>query len=293
MTRLRADLVLIACAAIWGLAFVYQKTAMTHIGPLTFIAARGLIAACALAPLAAIESRQSPFPTPPAALLKIGGLTGMAFFVAAVLQQSGIVTSSVTNSGFLTALYVVVVPFIAWAWHRKAPGSSVWLAVILSFVGTWLLGGGSLAGLGHGDMMVAASAVFWAAHVVVVGISGRLGRPVAVTALQFLVVGVLGLAGALVFEDPRVQGLQTAAGEILFVGLLSSALTFTLLAVALRYTPPSEAAVLVSLETVFAALAGAILLGDRLPLIGWIGAAMIFTASLVVQLGARMSQQKP
>ncbi len=292
MTRLRADLLLVASAAVWGLAFVYQKTAMDHVGPLTFIACRGLVAAAALWPLAAMEAKRTA-PGDRALLWRISTYAGIAFLVAAVLQQTGIVTASVTNSGFLTALYVVFVPFIAWAWHRKAPGAVVWPAVVLSFTGTWLLGGGSLSGLGTGDLLVAASAVFWAAHVVILGVSGRLARPVTLTALQFLFVGGLALAAAIVLERPSLAGVTAVWKEIAFVGLLSSALTFTLLAVALRHTPPSEAAVLVSLETVFAALAGALLLGDRLPLIGWIGAGMIFTATLVVQLGAHVTKPKP
>lgn len=293
MNRLHADLLLVLCAAIWGLAFVYQKTAMDHVGPLTFIACRGLVAAAALWPLAVMEARRAPVDVASGALWRIGALAGAAFFVAAALQQTGIVTASVTNSGFLTALYVVFVPFLAWAWHRKAPGVAVWPAVGLSFAGTWLLGGGSLTGLGRGDLLVAASAVFWAAHVIILGVSGRHARPVTVTALQFLTVGGLALASAAVVEKPPLAAILAAGKEIAFVGLLSSALTFTLLAVALRHTPPSEASVLVSLETVFAAVAGALLLGDRLPIVGWIGAAMIFTASLVVQLAAHTSKPKP
>jgi drug/metabolite transporter (DMT)-like permease len=292
MRRLHADLILIACAAIWGLAFVYQKTAMDHVGPLLFIACRAAIAALALMPFALYELRHSGG-REQAGLLGMGIVAGVAFFLGAALQQAGIVTATVTNSGFLTALYVVIVPFIAWAWHRSAPGAMVWPAVGLSFVGTWLLGGGSLAGLGTGDMLVAASSIFWAAHVVILGVSGRLALPVAISTIQFVVVAVLALAGTLAFEQPSLAAIAAAGPEIAYVGLLSSALTFTLLAVALRHTPPSEAAVLVSLETVFAAIAGAMLVGDRLPMIGWIGAAMIFSATLVVQLGTRGDRPKP
>lgn len=283
MTRLQADLALVASAAIWGLAFVYQKTAMDHVGPYLFIACRAAVAALALWPLALIEARRAPA-VAAGSLWPVSLLCGLLFFLGAALQQIGIVTASVTNAGFLTALYVVVVPFIAWAWYRRAPGLLVWPAVGLSFLGTWLLGGGTLGGLGTGDLLVAGSAVFWAAHVVAVAASGRLARPIAVTAIQFLAVAVLALACTLAFETPRLAGILAAAPQIAYVGLLSSALTFTLLAVALRHTPPAEAAVLVSLETVFAAIAGAVLLGDRLAPIGWVGAGLILAATLVVQL---------
>lgn len=285
MRRLHADLILIFAAAVWGLAFVFQKTAMGHIGPLLFIGARAGIAALALAPVALIEHRRSGAPVPWIELVPVAAWGGLAFFLGAALQQAGIVTASVTNTGFLTALYVVVTPFAAWAWHRKAPTPLIWPAVALSFAGTWALGGGAIGGLGSGDLLVAVSAIFWAMHVVIVGVSGRLARPVAFTALQFVTVSALGLAGASLFEPVSLAGLRAAWVEIAYVGLLSSALTFTLLAVALRYTPPSEAAVLVSTETLFAALAGALLLNERLSLLGWVGAGLIFAAILLVQLG--------
>ncbi len=286
MRRIHADLLLVGCAAIWGLAFVFQKTAMAHVGPFLFIACRSFIAALALWPVALIEARRAPA-VDRGAMARIAVYSGIAFFLGAAFQQVGIVTASVTNAGFLTALYVVLVPFLAWAWHRRAPGRLVWPAVALSFAGTWLLGGGSLGGLSTGDILIAASAVFWAAHVIIVGVSGRLARPVAFTALQFVVVGLLGLAATLAFETPSLAAIAAAAPQIAYVGLLSSALTFTLLAVAMRHTPPSEAAVLVSLETLFAAIAGALLLGERLTPIGWIGAALIFVATLIAQRSGR------
>lgn len=285
MRRLHADLILLFAAAVWGLAFVFQKTAMSHIGPLLFIGARAGVAALALAPVALVEHRRSGSPVPWRELVPVSALGGLAFFLGAALQQAGLVTASVTNTGFLTALYVIVTPFAAWLWHRKPPSTLIWPAVALSFAGTWALGGGSVEGFGIGDALVAFSAIFWSAHVVIVGASGRHARPVAFTALQFVVVAALGLAGAALFEQVTLAGIRAAAVEIAYVGLLSSALTFTLLAVALRHTPPSEAAVLVSTETLFAALAGALLLGDRLSPLGWIGAGLIFAAILLVQLG--------
>ncbi len=283
MRRLHADLLLLACAAVWGLAFVFQKTAMSHIGPFTFIAARSIVAALALMPLAVIEGRRGGPLLVPREAAGVIVSAGVLFFLGAAFQQSGIVTASVTNTGFLTGLYVVLVPLLAWLWQSRAPRAAVWAAVGLSFAGTWLLGGGTLGGFGAGDVLVMISAVFWAAHVIAVGASARLNRPVAFTAAQFVVVAVLAVIGACAAETVSLEALQRAAPEIAYVGLMSSALTFTLLAVALRYTGPSEAAVLVSMETVFAALAGAVLLGERLSPIGWAGAAMIVSATLVVQ----------
>lgn len=285
MSRVTADLALLFAAFVWGIAFLFQKFAMSEIGPLTFIASRAGVAFLVLLPLALHEDRRLAA-SPPVDFWKIGALSGSAFFVAAFLQQAGIVTASVTNSGFLTALYVVITPFIAWGFGRVRPSLIVWPAVVLSAVGTWLLGGGTLAAFASGDRLVALSAVFWAAHVVIVGLAARHARPIGFTALQFLTVSALAAIGAGILESPSVAGLLAAKWSILFVGVLSSALTFTLLTIALQHTPASEAAVIVSLETLFAAIAAYFVLGERLPPIAWLGAAMIMTATLVIQLGA-------
>jgi drug/metabolite transporter (DMT)-like permease len=283
-TRLNADIALLFAAAVWGLAFVFQKSAMAHIGPLTFIAARAAIAALALAPLALREhgrvtsSGKSGFWT-----IAISG--GVAFFIAAWLQQAGLQTATVTNTGFLTALYVVITPFIAWGWSGKIPSPIVWPAVALSAIGTWLLGGGTLSAFSQGDQLVALSALFWAIHVVVTGRASPFGRPIAFTAVQFAVVSLLATAGSILLEITTLEGLRGAAVDIAYVGLLSSALTFTILTVALQHTPPSEAAIIVSMETVFAAFAAYLLLGERLGQLGWIGAALILLATLLLQVG--------
>ncbi|MEM9355368.1 MAG: DMT family transporter [Pseudomonadota bacterium] len=283
MRRIHANIMLLAIAAIWGLAFVYQKTAMDHIGPYLFLASRSIIAALALLPLALREN--SSLATRPATGFWIISLAGgLSFFTGGILQQIGLVTATVTNTGFLTGLYVVITPLMMWAILRRQPRSYVWPAVALAFVGTWLLGGGTLGGFSYGDWLVAISAIFWSAHMLVIEHSARHARPIGFTTVQFAVVAVLSLIGAFAFETISIQALADAAFEIAYVGLLSSALTFTLLAVAMKYTPAVEATILVSTETVFAALCAVILLGEWLPAIGWVGAGLMFAASLIVQV---------
>ena len=304
MNRLTADLLLLLAAAIWGLAFVFQKTAMEVVGPLTFIAARASVAALALAPVAFFEwwragrsqregNPSGPVVAPallPAGLVRAGAIAGVAFFLGAYLQQEGLKTATATNAGFLTALYVVFTPLLAWLVFRRRPGIVLIPAVILSFTGTWLLGGAGFGSLSHGDTLIAICAVFWAMHVILSERGAGFGRPATFTALQFVMVAVLAMAGAFAFETPTLAGLMAASGEILYVGLLSSALTFTLLTAALRYTRSSEAAVIVATESLFAALAGAVLLGERLGMIAWGGAAMIVLATIIVQLVPRSRQ---
>jgi drug/metabolite transporter (DMT)-like permease len=288
MSRLNADIALLLAATIWGVAFLFQKSAMDHVGPLAFIAARGLVAAVALLPFALREHRRVAVRTSGRLWgVAIGG--GVAFFVAAWLQQTGLVTATVTNTGFLTALYVVLTPFVAWAWSGKIPNPVVWPAVLMSALGTWLLCGASLSAFSSGDQLVALSAFFWATHVVITGRAAPFCRPIAFTAAQFAVVATLAAIGSALFEVTTVEALAAAGADILYVGLLSSALTFTILTVALQYTPPSEAAVIVSMETVFAALAAYLVLGERLSAVGWLGAALILLATLSLQLGTALA----
>lgn len=295
MSRLRADLLLLTAAVIWGLAFVFQKTAMASLGPLTFIAARATVAAAILLPLSIFEfkrrrSLRGPAHTVAIIPRRLSGtafLAGFAFFIAAALQQFGLQSATASNAGFLTALYVVLTPPLAFLLRRSRPSPVVVPAVALSALGTWLLGGGAYSALSVGDWLITACAIFWAWHVIVCERASLFDRPILFTGLQFATVAVFAATGAGLFETVTVPALKSAAGEILYVGVLSSALTFTLLTLALRFAPASEAAVIVSTESLFAALAGAILLGERLTPIAWCGAGFIMLSVLLVQLGPR------
>lgn len=283
MTRLRADLLLFACAAIWGFAFLFQKSAMDHIGPFTFVGTRALLATLVLAPLAYIEHRRSTVRVG-GAYLATGLFAGLAFVTGAVLQQAGLITASVTNTAFLTALYVVVTPFISFALLRKSIAPLIWLAVALSFIGTWLLGGGTLTSFGFGDLLVALSAGFWALHMVIAGIAAPMGRSVLFSVLQFSVVSAAALTGAALFETITLDSLRAAAPSILYVGVLSTAMSFTILTFALRATSPSEAAIIIMTETLFAAFGAWLVFNEGLTFVGALGAAAILSAALLVQL---------
>jgi drug/metabolite transporter (DMT)-like permease len=289
--RLIADAALVFTAVIWGFAFVFQKSAMSFVGPLAFIAARAVVAAVALGPLAYHECRRAPQGAL-RGLLPVAVLGGIAFFGGAWLQQAGLVTATVTNTGFLTALYVVITPFIAWAVNGTAPGRLVWPAAALSALGTWLLGGGTLSRFSQGDFLVALSAFVWAAHVVITARAAHHGRPITFNTVQFVVVALLALPASTLLETTTLHGLRAAALDIAYVGLLSSALTFTIFTAALKHTPPSEGAVIASTETLFAALAAFWLLGERLAPVAWSGAALILTATVLVQIGGAAAARR-
>ncbi|MES2597834.1 MAG: DMT family transporter [Verrucomicrobiota bacterium] len=291
MTRARANLLLLSCALVWGLAFLFQKAATGHIGPFLFIASRSVLASLALWPLAWREKRTAKTLGSASGtrqgLMRLAIISGVVFCAAAALQQTGLTTTTVTNSSFLTALYVVITPFLTWLIMRQKPGPVVWLAVVLSFIGTWLLGGGSLSAFSIGDVYMTIGAVLWALHVVLVALAAQHDRAATFTAIQFVTVATLTGIMAWCFEPLSWTALRAAAPAILYVGLLSSAITFTVLAIALRHTRPAEAAVILSTESIFAAVAAYFWLGERLPSIGWVGAGIIFMATLVVNLPSR------
>lgn len=288
MSRLQANLLLLACAAIWGFAFFFQKRAMQHIGPFTFIGLRLLLACTALALPAWWEWRRAERPAEPRRFVRLSLLAGLAFFGGAGFQQAGLVTASATNGGFLTALYVILTPFLAWLVLRHRPGWRVWGAVALAFAGTWLLGGGTLAAFGRGDGLVAMSALLWALHMVLVSLAATGGGPALVFTLgQFAVVAILAAGVAAIREPVDLAAIGQVLPDLAYVGLLSSALTFTLMTLALRATRPAEAAVIMSTESLFAALGGFLFLGERLPGLAWLGGGAIFAATLLVQLPKR------
>ena len=278
--RTRGDLLVLLAAMIWGVAFYFQKTAMTHIGPLLFIGLRGSLAAIALLPLALIEQKKSNQSVKD--LLPIALLGGILFFLAGSIQQFGLVSATVTNTGFLTAIYVVLTPFLYWLIKRQPPTLTTWIAVSLAFVGVWGLSGGSLSGMSKGDLLVSLSSIFWALLLITTGESSKWKSPLTYTCIQFSVVGVLGLLAAQWFETIDIEAIKQSAVAIIYVGLLSTAFTFALMALALKHVPAPRASVLLSTETLFAAAAGYILLGERLPMIAWVGAASIMLAVLVL-----------
>lgn len=287
MTRWQANLLLLLVALIWGAAFVAQNVAMQHMGPMGFTGVRFLVGAAVVAPLAWREWRY----------LRSRGLThsgedalqvlglGLLLWMGAALQQIGIGGTTVTNAGFLTALYVPLVPLLAWWRSGLAPHALTWPAALGCLVGTYLLSGAGGVAFNHGDLWVLASVLPWALHVLFVGeVAHRMAAPFIVACGQFLACAAASLVWAAVAEPLSWQAMQAAAAAIAFTGVMSVGIGFTAQVVAQRFATPADAAILLSSETLFAALFGYALMGDRLKPAGWAGAALIFGCMLAVQL---------
>ena len=287
MSRLRANALLLLVALIWGSAFVGQSLGMAGVGPLTFTGVRFVLGALVVLPLAWREWRQltASGHAPGRAEARWVGLLGGLLCTGVVMQQIGLMTTSVTNAGFLTVLYMPLVPLLAWVFQRQLPHWSVWPAAAGSLAGVWMLTGASLTALTSGDWWVLLSALPWAVHVLLVGqVANRLRGAYILACGQFAVCALIACALGAATETVSADGLRTAAGAIVYTGILSVGVGFTLQVVGQRFAHPADAAVILSSETVFAALFGAWLMGDRLNALGLAGCALILACILAMQV---------
>ncbi|APO68349.1 DMT superfamily inner membrane transporter protein [Rhizobium gallicum] len=294
MTRVQANLLLLLAAAIWGGGFVAQSTAMKAIGPFWFIGLRFAVATVAVLPFLFLELRKTSVKTTRRHLWRYI-LIGLALFGGASTQQIGLQTTTVTNSSFITGLYVVFVPLIAVAFLRRPPHWIIWPAAIMAVAGIYMLSGGLLSALTTGDGLTVVCAAFWAIQITLAGTTvSETGRPLTLSAAQFAVTAVAALFVAAIFEPISMEAILGAAPEILYVGVFSSGVAFVLQVIGQRYTTPSQAAIFLSSEALFGSALGALLLGETMPPLGYAGCALMFIAMLVVELvpevGKRRSQ---
>lgn len=292
MTRVQANLLLLLAAAIWGGGFVAQSTAMHAIGPYWFIGLRFIVATIVILPFVWLESRKAAAPVSPRHW-RAFILIGLALFGGAVTQQIGLLTTTVTNSSFITGLYVVFVPLIAVAVLRRPPHWIVWPAALMALTGIFLLSGGALSHLTFGDLLTVICAVFWAIQITLAGTAvSESGRPLTLSAVQFAVTGVAGVAVAVFVEPITFDAVRGALTEILYVGIFSSGLAFALQVIGQRYTTSSQAAIFLSSEALFGASLGALILGETISPIGYLGCGLMFFAMLLVELVPEILRRK-
>ena len=286
MPRPLAVAALVLTTMLWGFAFVAQKSAMDAMGPLTFSAVRYALGGLAVLPLAIWEWRRN------RVSIASRDWLPLAFFFGVWLQQAGLVLTTVTNGGFLTSLYVLFVPLLALGLFRHKPHKVVWIGMPLALLGIYLLNGARLDTLNFGDVLVIGSAVAWAVQVLLIGtVARRTGLPVTISVICFGATAVLSGVGAIGFEAPSLAAIGAGWIEILYTGLLSTAVGFTLQAIGQQYVPPANAAIILSAEGLFAALGGA-LAGERLAVIGYAGSALIFAAIVMVEAVPALRQRR-
>ena len=281
---MNADILLLITAAIWGFAFVAQRLGNAHMGPFTFNAIRFTLGGLALLPLflrqRKHEVRRPELPFRKAILPAL--LAGLALFAGATLQQVGLLGTTAGKAGFITGLYVIFVPLVALTWGRKTHWGH-WLGAILAVVGLYFLSVGKGFTVSPYDLIVLVGAFVWAGHVHLIDrYSGRIG-PIRLSIIQSLVCGVLSALVAIFTEEINLTGIIGGIWPILYGGLLSVGLAYTLQVVAQRTADPSHAAIILSLEGAFAALGGWLVLNESLPLRGLLGCVLMLAGTLVSQ----------
>jgi drug/metabolite transporter (DMT)-like permease len=283
---LKSDLLLLLAAFCWGTTFVAQRTAMEHLGPMSYNAMRFALGALTLLPVILTARRGSLANHPRCStrfLVCAGGLAGLSLFGGASMQQMGLVYTTAGKAGFITGLYVVIVPLAGlFLGHRC--GRVVWLGAALAVAGLYLLSITGSFTIGRGDLLVLIGTFFWAAHVHLVGYLAKRANPLHAAVVQFVTCSALSLLAAALFEQTTLPAIQAATIPILYAGILSAGLAFTLQIVGQRTSPPAHAAIVMSLETVFAALAGYVVLHERFTARDLAGCALMLAALIVVQL---------
>jgi drug/metabolite transporter (DMT)-like permease len=212
-------------------------------------------------------------------------LIGLTLFGVMITQQIGLQTTTVTNSSFLTGLYVVIVPIIAVVFLRRAPHWIVWPGALMALTGIYLLSGGDMSALSRGDILTIFCAVFSAGQITLAGIIvSETGRALTLSVAQFAVTAILALAAAVIVEPISWAAIWNAAPEILYVGIFSSGIAFSLQIIGQRYTTSSQAAIFLSSEALFGAALGALVLGEKISALGYLGCALMFAAMLLVEI---------
>ena len=293
----RGSLLLLLASVIWGAAFVAQRVGMDHTGPFTFNGIRMLLAGVVMIPVTAFFERKpktaANIPERRRDQRNAGILCGTLLFAASSLQQMGLVSTTAGKAGFITALYVVLVPVAGWLLFRSNPGKVIWLGVALAVAALYLLcmpaEGFVLQG---GDLLVLGCAVCFTAQILCVDryvtrVSGvRLARD------QFLVTGILSMIIAVCTETITTAGLREALIPILYAGILSGAVGYTLQIIGQRDTEPTVASLIMCLESVFALLTGAILLHEKMTVRETAGCVMMFAAVILAQLSPVISSRR-
>ncbi len=289
--KLVANAMLLLTAFIWGSAFVAQSLGMDHIGPFTFNTVRNFIGGIALIPVILLMRKGTPKLT--AQVWKqtwTGGLfCGVVLFAASSFQQFGILYTTVGKAGFITALYIVIVPLLGLILKKRVP-SFVWIAVILATVGLYFLcfpGGGLSFAMERGDLLVLCCAFLFSGHILVIDHFSPKVDCVLMSCIQFFVAGAIGAIFMFLFETPHVDAILSSWGPLLFAGVLSSGVAYTLQVVAQKNTDPAVASLIMSLEAVFAALSGWLILGETLSAREFLGVALMFGAISLAQLPER------
>lgn len=293
--KLRNSLLLLITAAIWGMAFVSQQAGMDFMGPLTFTGSRNIIGSLVLIPVILIIRGRAPKaerkPLPVSTTIIGGVCCGIALTAGSLFQQYGLTMTTVGKGGFITTLYIIITPILGLFFGRKVP-KAVWVSVGLAVVGMYLLCvSGEGFSISAGDLLVLAGSFAFAVHILVIDKFSPLTDGVVLSCIQFFVCGVISTTGAFIFEQPAWDQLINGAVPVLYAGVLSCGVGYTLQIVGQKGLNPTAAALILSLESVVAAISGYVAYNvgflktdQSMTPVQILGCAVVFIAVILVQL---------
>lgn len=298
--RVRSNIMLMVTAMIWGAAFVAQSVGMDYIGPFTFNAARFIMGGIMLIPcifiIKKIHRNQKEDVGDRALRRKtgiIGGICcGTALFVASAFQQIGVSHTTVGKAGFITALYIIIVPILGIFMKKKA-AATVWISVAVAAIGMYLLcmSEGTLS-IGRGDFYVFIGSIFFSFHILIIDYFSPKADGVFMSCIQFFTAGAMAFIPSILFENPAMASLLAAWAPVLYAGIMSCGVAYTLQVVAQKDTDPVIASLILSLESVFSLIAGWVLLGQKLSYRELFGCLLVFWAIILAQAPAGMLRKK-
>ena len=287
--QIKGSVMLLFATLIWGSAFVAQSVGMDHLGPMSFQAVRSLLAVAAMVVLVFCFDRdkgQFLVLWKNKALWKTGILCGLALFMAQGLQQMGLQYTEPGKAGFITAMYIVLVPVFGLFLGRRC-GWQIWLSVALAVTGLYLLSCVGVARINLGDVMILISAAAFAVQILLIDYLAQELDGLRLNGIQFFVVMVLSSLTAAFTETASWQGVIDCAVPLLYTGILSSGVAFSLQILGQQHLPPEPASLIMSLESVFAVLAGWVILGQTLRPIEALGCCLVFAGVILCQIKAK------
>lgn len=290
--EVKSVFILLLTAAIWGFAFVAQRVGMQHVGAFTFNGVRFALGSVSLLPVIYFFSKKSKNENPETikdfkeadlkTTIKSGLLAGCVLFIAASLQQVGLIYTTAGKAGFITSLYIVLVPILG-IFLKQKTHYTTWIGAFIAVVGLYLLSINESLKIEFGDLLEIIGAFFWAAHIQLIDRFVKNVDAIKLSSVQFAACSVLSLIVAFIFEDINLIGLTNALVPILYGGIMSAGVAYTLQAVGQKYAKPSHAAIALSMESVFAAIGGALLINEVLPAKGYAGCALMLLGMLIAQ----------
>ena len=279
MKAFKGEIILFITSLIWGLAFIFQSTASAYLGSFTFNGLRFILGALSLVPLLRFNRHGIDLKK----CLKLGIILGIFIGIAANFQQYAISFTSAGKAGFMTSLYMVIVPLIGFIFFKDKISKYVIIAIIVAVFGMYFLCGENFS-FAPSDIYLIVCALFFALQIVFIDRFARDVNSVLLSFFEYLTAGLMSLVIALFFEDININNIFNAASSILYTGVLSTGVAYTLQIIGQKYTEASIASIIMSLESVIAAIAGFIILKQSLSSGEIIGCILMFIAVLLAQL---------